>query len=352
MVEVTVCGWDIGGAHLKLVCVDGAGRIVDARQIACPLWHGTEHLQQAMVAAFDQSWARDTRHIVTMTGELCDNFVSRTDGVSKILAVVEGVLGTEHTRIYAGALGLCRLERPPELDPESIASANWQAMAEAVALTNTNAILIDVGSTTTDIIPIVDGVPANLGTDDATRMTHDELIYSGVVRTSLMSICQHVPFAGTWQRVAAEHFANTADIYRILGELPADADLHDTADGGLKTITASARRVCRMLGRDLSEDADAIRNVAGYFAYCQFDQLQRALLAVQDRVGSRLENIVAAGAGAFLVHKLARFNEIPCIEFSSLFEMDPTQQQAVMACAPAAALAILGWNSKSPCSDV
>jgi len=351
MVEVTVCGWDIGGAHVKLVCVDAAGWIVDARQIACPLWRGTEHLQQAMVAAFDQSWARDIRHVVTMTGELCDNFASRSDGVSKILTVVEHVLGVEYTQIYAGAQGLCKLDRARVVDAKSIASANWRAMGEAVALTNRDAILIDIGSTTTDIIPIIDGEPVNLGTDDATRMAHDELIYSGVVRTSLMSICQHVPFAGTWQRVAAEHFANTADIYRILGILPADADLHDTADGGPKTITASARRLCRILGRDLSEDADAIRKVAGYVAYCQFDQLQRALLAVQGRFGSRFEKIVAAGVGTFLVHKIALYNEIPCIEFSSLFEIDPTHQQAITDCAPAAALAMLGWKSKSPCSD-
>lgn len=342
MTEIAICGWDIGGAHLKFVCIDARGQVAAARQIACPLWRGIEHLRHAMLAALDTLPMQVTEHAVTMTGELCDNFESRAEGVQEILEVVVALLGAARTRIYAGDLGWHRAEEAFALGPEYVASANWAATAEVVAMAYDNAILIDVGSTTTDLVPIVASALANIGNDDASRLSHDELVYTGVVRTSLMAICDYVPFGGNWQRVAAEHFANTADIYRVLGELPECADVHDTADGAPKTIEASARRICRMLGRDLSGDADTMRNVSNYFAYRQFDLLQRALLAVHSRPGLRCERIVAAGVGAFLARKLAHFNNIPCVDLSSLFDVDPALRSAVMTCAPAAALAKLG----------
>ncbi|HJP36629.1 MAG TPA: hydantoinase/oxoprolinase family protein, partial [Gammaproteobacteria bacterium] len=318
-------------------------RVIDARQLVCPLWLGIEHLRAAMASAWAPESGLEAIHAVSMTGELCDNFESRDEGVSEILAVVAQVLGSERTRIYAGEQGWRSIEQAMALGSEFVASANWRATAEAVALVHDDAVLVDVGSTTTDIIPIVSGALATRGTDDATRLSHDELVYTGVVRTPLMALCDTVPFAGRWQRIAAEHFAATADIYRILGQLPEDADLHETADGGPKTVVASARRVCRMLGRDFVDDKDAVRGVSDYFAYRQFEQLQRALLGVQSRLSRKIETIVAAGAGSFVAQKLARFNGVHCVDFPSLFEGAPGDRHAVSTCAPAAALAKLAW---------
>ncbi|HCU89501.1 MAG TPA: S-layer protein [Gammaproteobacteria bacterium] len=345
MTQISVCGWDIGGAHLKLVSVDATGRVLNARQIACPLWRGTEHLRRAMLDALSTNLTPSTQHVITMTGELCDNFESRTEGVGEILAVVTQVLDPNKTRVYAGGLGWRTIEQALTLGAEQIGSANWRATAETVASSYENALLIDVGSTTTDLVPILSGAPEVLGIDDASRLSNNELIYSGVVRTPVMALSQFVPMAGVWQRVAAEHFANTADIYRILGELRECADLHETADGGPKTIAASARRLCRVLGRDLSEDANSIRSLANYFAYRQFDLLQRAVLSLQSRPGPNYETIVAAGVGAFVAHKLARFNEISCVDYASLFDVQPKLETAVMTCAPAAALTKL-WRTR------
>ena len=346
MAETAVCGWDIGGAHLKLVRLDGASRVIDARQVVCPLWRGIDHLRLAMEAVWDPDQGPEAVHAVSMTGELCDNFESRTHGMREILTIVAHMLGHKRTRIYAGKQGWRSIEQAVALGPEAVASANWRAMAEAVALVHEDAVLIDVGSTTTDIIPILSGAPAARGSDDATRLSHDELVYTGVVRTPLMAICDYVPFAGRWQRIAAEHFATTADIYRILGELPEQADLHDTPDGGAKTVAASARRMYRMLGRDLIEDPIALRRLSAYFAYRQFDILQRALMGVQSRLAQQLGTIVAAGVGSFVSQRLARFNGLHCVDFHSLFETALDHRRAVSTCAPAAALAQLAWRDR------
>jgi uncharacterized hydantoinase/oxoprolinase family protein len=96
-----------------------------------------------------------------------------------------------------------------------------------------------------------------------------------------------------------------------------------------------------MLGRDLIDDDDTVRKVSSYFAYCQFDMLQRALMRVLSTLGAPCDTVVAAGAGAFLVERLARFNDLRCVEFSTLFDVAREHQMMISTCAPAAALARL-----------
>jgi len=69
-----------------------------------------------------------------------------------------------------------------------------------------------------------DGKAQPRGYADSERLQYGELVYSGVVRTSLMALATTAPFAGEWVGIMAEHFATTADVYRITGELPAYAD--------------------------------------------------------------------------------------------------------------------------------
>lgn len=340
MSRAVVYGWDIGGAHLKVARADTAGQLSEVVQVACPLWRGIHELETSMTNLWDTRAELQAQHAISMTGELCDSFTSRDDGVTKILDVVAAVLDTAKTSIYAAGgrwLSFDSVDAPARAD---IASANWLAMSEYVASRLDNAVVIDIGSTTTDIIPITDGIATHRGTDDATRMAYDELVYTGIVRTPLMSICGSVPIAGTVQGLAAEYFANMADVYRILGEMPPDADLHETADGADKSVAASAKRIWRMLCRDGGEPGE-IEAIARYFAYRQFDTLQTALLRVLAGEPQRPRVIVAAGVGAFLVQRLAQFNKLECIEFADLFVLDGVTPTAVAASAPAAALACL-----------
>ena len=306
--------------------------------MACPLWRGLDHLTAALESVHEPS---EARHAITMTGELCDNFGSRVAGVAAIAETAVRVLGTSATRFYAGPAGWLA---PGELNPNnaaSCASANWYAMAQAVAQRRPNALLIDVGSTTTDFVPIADGRVACRGINDASRMGCAELVYTGVVRTPLMALADSAPYAGAAQGLAAEYFANTADIYRLRGELPECADLHETADGEDRSIEASGRRVMRMLGRDYAGEPERVRRVADYFAYRQFDLLQRALLRVTSGMRDNCTMIVAAGVGHFLVERLAAFNAIECVDFASLFELAGADAHLVSTCAPAVAVAAL-----------
>ena len=341
--DIAICGWDLGGAHLKRVDLDPQGAVIGVHQVACPLWQGIDVLRAVIADNYQPH--PGIRHAVTMTGELCDHFQTRALGTQAILSVCAEVLGND-IQVYAGRSGWYSLADVPRAGHVDIASANWRATADVVAMSIDNALLIDVGSTTTDLIPIVDGECVSRGHDDQTRLQFGELVYTGVVRTPLMAICKRLPFEGAWQSLAAEVFATMADIYRILGELPEHADLHPSADGRDKSVLGSARRVSRMLGVDLVAEQTAIEDVARYFAYRQFDAVLQALFLVESAARAPGRTIVAAGVGSFLVAKIAAFLGWRLVEFSSLFDVPAGRSYALSHCAPAAAVAKLLTASK------
>jgi uncharacterized hydantoinase/oxoprolinase family protein len=46
--QISIIGWDIGGAHVKAVLLDKNGTISKVLQRPCPLWQGMEFLKQAV----------------------------------------------------------------------------------------------------------------------------------------------------------------------------------------------------------------------------------------------------------------------------------------------------------------
>jgi probable H4MPT-linked C1 transfer pathway protein len=183
-----------------------------------------------------------------------------------------------------------------------IASTNWHASARALAMHMQDALLIDIGSTTTDIIAIEAGKVVAYGLSDASRMQADTLVYTGVVRTPVMALAQKLAFEETEINVAAEYFATMADVYRLTDELPPEFDMAETADGKGKSALESARRLARMIGYDIEDrPLDAWINLA---ATCKNLQLRQIKTAVLKHLKSGVP-IIGAGAGSFLVKQLA-----------------------------------------------
>jgi probable H4MPT-linked C1 transfer pathway protein len=151
-----------------------------------------------------------------------------------------------------------------------IASANWFASASVVSRAIGSSLFMDMGSTTTDIVPVVNGAIAARGYTDAERLAAGELVYTGLVRSFLVATADRAPFAGDWTELIHENFANMADVHRILGSLPDGADQMVSADGRAKTIAASQARLARIVGRDVDEaDPSAWIALAQYFAEAQ-----------------------------------------------------------------------------------
>lgn len=339
-----VIGWDLGGAHLKAAAVARSGKVLSVRQLPCPLWLGLEQLDRAVASALEeQPGAR--WHAVTMTGELVDFFRTRAQGVTGILTRFGRQVPAGCTLVYAGMSGFFTPQRAAK-SPEAVASANWAASAQLVASRVRNSLFVDIGSTTTDIVPIRDGKLAVRGHNDYDRLACEELVYTGIVRTPVMALTERIPFDGNWIAPMAEHFATTADLYRLTGELPEGADQLPAADNGGRTARDSARRLARMIGRDLeSAPLCAWRQCARHLTELQLQKIGQAC----SRVLSRAEVVeraplVGAGVGRFMVRKLAAQLGRRYRDFDGLVDAAPDVASWASNCAPAVAVAILGQS--------
>jgi probable H4MPT-linked C1 transfer pathway protein len=313
-------GWDVGGAHLKGCLVDDGG-VRDVAQWPCALWEGLDRLDAAFALARERwpgAWHPDARHAATMTGEMVDLFEHREAGVARLAAHLAEALGPA-LRLYAGTWGFVAPRDAVAAWP-SIASANWRATAAAIASRVPDALLVDIGSTTTDLIAVRRGEVVARGGDDAGRLATGELLYQGVVRTPLCALAPRVPFGGVPVNVMNEWFATTADVYRLTGELDPAHDQARTADGSDKGVDATCRRLARMIGRDGRD-----RSVAEWLALAhawrrvQADAVEVEALRVREAAELPADApVVAAGCGAFLALAVARRLRVPARRFSEV----------------------------------
>lgn len=347
MPRSSVIGWDLGGAHLKAARLDAAGRVARTVQLPCPLWQGIGHLAHALDEAAAELGEAPV-HAVTMTGEMVDLFPSREVGVHRLVTAARDRLARPGTELhfFAGKAGFVDGQAAGR-GAMALASANWVATGEVVAEHMDAAILVDIGSTTTDLIPVAGGQVRTRCTDDAGRLVAGELVYTGAVRTPVMALAGRVPFGGEWVPLIAEHFATAADVHRLTGQLPEGADQHPSADGGPKTVEASARRLARMTGRDVeSAPLAAWRGLAAWIARAQMRRIEDALERLLSREGLPGDApIIAAGTGRFLLDELAARLGRRRVDFASLLPEGAESGALVTDVAPAVAVAWLAGHS-------
>ena len=307
----TTLGLDIGGANLKAANLDGQVRI-----IPFSMWQQHRDLAKQLRAL---TWTEHPELIgVTMTAELADCFDCKADGVSWVIESAQQAFPKSEIRVWLTTGEFAEPDDAAEL-PELVAAANWQALATWVgrAVPDGSAILIDTGSTTTDIIPLVDGVPVSSGLNDFERLRFGELVYTGVRRTPLCAVTDSVVLNDVRFPLAAELFATTQDVHVVLGSIAEDAGDTNTADGKPLTMSAARSRIARMLCCDHTElDGETVDSIARQFADAQRNQLIDACSRVRNRLIKQLQSagredadiepkVVLSGSGAFLAADVA-----------------------------------------------
>jgi len=332
-------GIDVGGAHLKIALVE-AQRTVAVRQIACPLWQGLEKLDAALAEA-RPLLARASRFAVTMTGELSDLFPDRETGVATLVARLSKELG-DGARFWMGprVFGSADDARRHHGD---VGSTNFLATATFIGRAVGDALLIDFGSTTADIIPIKAGAPKPRGLSDAERQITGELVYTGFTRTAVMGVATAAPFRGQRVGLAREYLATMADVRRILGLDLTEIDQHGTADGKGKSLAESVTRLARMLGRDARDGTDDDwRVAAAHIRELQLRSIHDDVVQVLSAVGlPDRAPVIAAGIGAGETEEIARRLGREAIRFGALANADAACAAWATACAPAVAVAHL-----------
>jgi probable H4MPT-linked C1 transfer pathway protein len=336
---VAVIGWDLGGANLKLAHL-ADGRLVQVAQIPCQVRQDVGKFDAALEQALPLCPA-SAAHAVTMTGELSDVFVDRAEGVAYLVDMMRRATDGE-VLFYAGDAGFLDCIRAVEQSAE-VASANWHASAALVARLIPQALLIDVGTTTTDLVPVKTGAVAARCHNDGDRLAGGELIYTGAVRTPVMAVARTAPFNGRMQRIAAERFATMADVWRLVGELSEHADPYPSPDLKGKSTQESGARLARMLGRDLGDAGLlAIIDVARHFAACQVAEIETAAEALLARDDIAAEApVIGAGCGRFIARQAAERLGRAYYDFAELIDCAPTMRETAAVCAPAVAVGLL-----------
>ncbi len=329
-------GLDIGGANLK--AADGRGWCQN-RPFA--LWREPERLSTALAELLRIAPAHDGV-AVTMTGELADCFETKSAGVDWILnaltAAMEAIGMHSTLRVYRTDGSLVEMS-VARREPLAVAAANWHAIAAFACrhVTARAALLLDLGSTTCDLIPLVDVRPAAQGRTDPDRLVSGELVYTGVVRSPICALVSELPWRGSMCRVAQEVFSTTRDAYLLLEDVPESGGDTNTADGRAATCHFALDR----LARQICADRTMFSMADGLAAAAVVKQAQLALLAealTQLRgAGAEVSQVVVSGQGEFLLRELLAA-EMASAEIISLAErLGPDASQA----AAAHALAVL-----------
>ena len=344
MTQTNTMGWDIGGAHVKAAVINPAGDVIAVYQQPCPLWKGLDQLRNAVTQILEEASASQYQQAITMTGELVDLFEDREDGVKQIIDTMTTLLPQTRCLLFAGLTGFIDAEQVKAVDYQAIASANWLASASFAAQKVGNGLFVDIGSTTTDILLLNDGNVLAQGYTDYQRLRSQELIYTGIVRTAVMAVAQTARDQDQEIGIMAEYFATMADVYRVTGELNELHDQTETADGAEKTITASARRLSRMIGSDFfPEELTRWRQFAENIRAQQLQKIQQGCEYRIKNVDFPKNNpLIGAGVGRFLVKQIAQSLDYPYLDFADLFPEAAHQTGLTTAdCAPAVAVACL-----------
>ncbi len=307
---------DIGGANLKAAHTSGM-----TRSIPFALWKHPERLPESLASLADE-WPPYRNLAVTMTGELCDCFATKAYGVKTILNAVLYARAERKVRVWTLS-GTFATVLDVQRSPEAAAAANWLALATWAARLAPSGLLIDIGSTTTDLIPVRDGLPTPSGRTDTERLRSGELVYVGVKRTPICAIAAALPHRGSMTGLAAELFATTRDVYLTLDDLAEDPRDLDTSDGRPATKAASRDRLARMVGADREgfSEADALAYARHADASLMDRLVDSAMRVSRDRLGDRPRVVVISGSGEFLARRLAERIIAPGGSIVSLSEL-------------------------------
>ena len=228
-------GIDVGGANLKIV--DEAGVHIHY----CPLW------KESPLADILAEYKGDNAAVV-MSGELADGFFNKTEGIAFI---VDAVRQSFPDAQFYGMDGAFHASACHEL-----AAANWLASVMYLRREYPAGMMLDIGSTTADIVPF-SGYEQLIGMTDTLRLQAGYLVYTGMLRTPVATLASSAVINGKPTPFSTEYFACSGDVHLVLGNISADMYTAATPDGKDVSRESCLRRLSRTVCADLEEIGEA-----------------------------------------------------------------------------------------------
>jgi probable H4MPT-linked C1 transfer pathway protein len=300
---VPVVGLDIGGANTKAAVVYDGDR-VEVVSEPFEVWRAPEALSNAIARVVGRLGLDRAPVALTTTAELVDVFASKRDGVLYVLDAAEHALAGRRLRVFTTDGALLDLDSA-RAAPLRCAAANWMATAMLIARSLPDAILLDCGGTTTDLIPIAAGRVAARGRTDVERLLEGELVYTGALRTNIAAVLSHVPIGGEPCPVSAELFAIAADAHLLRRNLTDEQCTCTFPDDRGTSLPEIRSRLARVVCADPEQlGAGDLEAIAAAVEEAQVAAISAALHRVAGRMPAAT-GVIAVGVGAFLARAAA-----------------------------------------------
>jgi hypothetical protein len=335
-----VIGLDVGGANTKaaMVCEDGTLRTASE---PFEVWREPEALIDSIASVVGRLGLDRAPVALTTTAELVDVFTSKREGVLSVLAAAERALPGRRLRVMTTSGELIALSEA-RASPLECAAANWVATPRLLARSLPDAILLDCGGTTTDLIPIVGGQVAARGRSDLERLLEGELVYTGALRTNIAAMLSHVPIGGRSCPVSSELFAIAADAHLLRGNLTPRQCTCTFPDHRGASLPEVRSRLARIVCADPEQLGDGdLEAIAAAVEEAQVAAIAAALHRVAGRtpIGT---GAIAVGVGAFLARSAAARCRVPVGSLTALRGPAAALAGKGGEVAAATALAVLG----------
>jgi probable H4MPT-linked C1 transfer pathway protein len=344
---VEVLGYDIGGANTKTILVNVKNGVLLKTEVAVeyfPIWKKPEKLTAVLLALKEQLDVGKLDGVgVTMTAELSDVYQTKREGVHHVLGCVKAAF--PEVPIYVlntdGKLESLDVARQ---QPLGVAAANWAATGWLVAQHLKDCVVVDVGSTSTSIIPIINGKVTALGKTDLDKLICGELVYTGSLRTNVATIVQSIPIRNGIAEVSSELFALSADVHLALGNITEKEYTSETADGRGKSLSEALARLARVVCADVEMlSRQEIINIAQYVYDKQIRQVEHGLTKVYaytKLLASANVPVVVTGLGKNFLGRKAAMN----INVDSIVDLGTLLPQKAVFATPAYGIALMAAN--------
>lgn len=328
-------GLDIGGANTKAVFFRDEN--VERHWLEyIPLWKDKDSLGFFLEKLSEMKEPETLG--VTMTGELADVFESKEEGVKEIINTVENIF-PDSTIYYLNLKGELITKDEALSSVKQLYASNWVSSGLLIGKEHPNSILIDVGSTTTDIIPIKKGKPKPIGETDFERLKTSELIYTGTLRTPLPYLKSKIKLQKNEIGIAAEYFAITADVYRVLDLIDKKDYTCETPDGRGKTKKECMARIARIFASDLEEiREELIIKTSKIFHKTQINQVKKGLekVTTEHKINKKTPIIITGIGKQILAQKAAEK-----AKYEKIIDLEEKYNKTAALMTPAYALGIL-----------
>lgn len=239
---------------------------------------------------------------VVMSGELADGFSNKDEGIRFIVDSVKRAIPDS---LFYGTDGNFHKGPAPVL-----AAANWLASSDFLRDRYPESILVDFGSTTTDIAPL-NSFDNLKGMTDLDRLRKGYLIYTGTLRSTVPSLLRSVVVNGYETLVSSEYFAQSADVNLVLGNIEEMDYTVPTPDGADTSYSATLQRLSRVVCSDLEEIGESgALEIAGAFYREQSNMIKEQVERVKGETGS--SEVIAAGIGSHIISRIFDCTDLAC----------------------------------------